>query len=179
MSFKVKLNAKSVDDAEKLTRQVIQKVLSNKNMLNDIGVTVVKDFQLTTKRGQDPDGKKILPPKSEWRDRREKIKDFNPVDKAYRKNKAYTFTGQMVNSFKHFISGPGMIRFRFFGIHRPYKSPSGNDLGKPVSNQELAVWMNRRSAFIGVREKIVPRLKRIVVAYLRRSRQTILKITKP
>jgi hypothetical protein len=179
VSFKVKLNTKSVDDAQKLTQQVIQKVLNNKNMLNELGITVVKDFQLTVKRGQDPDGDKILPPKQDWRERRERLKQFNPVDKAYRRNKAYTFTGQLVNSFKHLVSGPGTIRFRFFGIHNPYKGAKGKPLGKPVSNQELAVWMNKRSEFIGVRDKIIPRLKRIVVAYLRRSRQTILKITKP
>lgn len=176
MSFEVKLDQKSVVRAEETVRQAFKKVINNKEMLNEIGTTLVKDIQFQTKRGVSiPNESRISPLSASWIERRDSLSSVNSTSEVYGKRRSnLSFTGQLLNSVKHFILGPGKIEIKATGNRQPYKNLNGTNQKNTPSNEELADFVAEQGRkFIGVRAEMKPRLRKIVLGFIRRSSRVL------
>lgn len=173
MSFTFKINEDSLKNVEKSVRVAFDKAISNANMLNEIGKTIADDVREQTRKGKSiPSGLKdfkLL--KESWIKRKTRLDKFNETDAAYEEGGSnLTFTGQLLNSFKHKIIGKGMLELFFDGNHKPYKSPTGSPVGKEIMNKDLADYVAKGGRpFVGVRPAIRLRVNRIVKGYIKRA----------
>lgn len=180
--IKAKLDEESVNRAKRLTEQLLNKVLTNRKMLNEVGELVVTDVVRQTRSGKTADGKPLPSLSEKWIKRRKQLATGG-TDPAYRPRKSnLTLSGQLLNSFEYFIQGPGKLLLKFTGIHKGYtytkKNGRTGKTGGNTPNELIAEGQNKRTGFLGVRPQVVDRAKRIIVGYLRRSRRALLKLTK-
>lgn len=201
MSIKVRLDTKSVDQCQKDVIAVFNKVIANRTMMNEIGQTVVQDIAFQTRSGKSipNQGEKFNPLSEAWIKERKQIIETHETFSQKRSN--LTVTGQLINSMKHVILGPGKIAIDFIGTHKPYvqkyvtsfrrKTKAGKRItvqtgktgtrkvGKPIPNQDLARYVAEGGRpFVGVREQVKQRINRIVLAYIRRASRVFEKLNK-
>lgn len=172
MSFTFKINEKSLQNVEKNVREAFDKVIRSNAMMNEIGAVVTNDVKEQTRKGKSiPNGSKLKALSSKWIDRRKELAKSNDTDEAYQAEKSnLTFTGQLLNSIRFIIPGPGKIKIFFDGMHDPYKNKDGENIGGRVSNQLIADGQTERGRpFVGVRPVIERRIGRIIRTYLKRA----------
>lgn len=174
MSFTFKINEDSLKGVEKNIRVAFDKALSNANMLNEIGKTLTDDVREQTRKGKSiPSGLKDLKLlKESWIKRKTRLDKYNQTDAAYEEGGSnLTFTGQLLNAFKHKIIGKGTVELSFGdSIHKPYKSPTGKAVGKEIKNEDLADYVALGGRpFVGVRPAMRLRVNRIVRGYIKRA----------
>ena len=181
MSFKFKINEKSIQDCERNVREAFNKVMRNQQMLEGIAETVVKDIQFQTRRGQSiPAESKFSPLTRKWINMRKKIEAAEGAGQAFSPERSnLTMSGQLLESIKGIIKGPGKILFTATGERDPYfyKTNSGISQRKKKNeptNEELAEFVRLQGRpFMGVRPEIVTRIKRDVMAFIRRSSKVL------
>lgn len=84
-----------------------------------------------------------------------------------------TITGQLLDAITRVISSTGTLTVKFIdSIHRPYKIKTRKglmDVGKSITNDKLAQYVEKDRPFFKVREALMPRLKAIAIKYIRRK----------
>lgn len=172
MSFTFKINEQSLRNVEKSVRTAFDKVIANQNMLNEIGTTITTDVveQTRTKDRSIPLKSELKLLKESWIFRKKRLADFNQTDPEYQEGRSnLTFTGQLLNSFKHRIIGRGELELSFEGDHEGYKTPSGKTT-KTIPNEKLAKYVaDAGRPFVGIRPAMRTRVNRIVTKYIKRA----------
>jgi hypothetical protein len=174
MAIKVKVNKESIVRSQQGFEDLIDRVLSGKTMLNEIGDNIVNDITVQTRLGKSTvTGKPFKALKDSTIAQRKNIAKHNTVHPSFSPARSnLTITGQLIDSMRRKVS-KGLIEVFFEGTHKPYntagkKKKSGKQ--KPVTNEELAGYMAEKGRpFVGVRPKLKERIARIVVQYLRRA----------
>jgi hypothetical protein len=173
MSFTVKFDPKSLKNVEANVVTAFKKVIANKQMLDEVGQTIVTDVVEQTRNERSiPLGKELRLLKEGWITRKARITSVNQPDPNYEEGKSnLTFTGQLLNSFTWAIESVGVIKLFFKDNHKPY-----NILGErkkqpaPLANEDLAKYIAESGRpFVGVRPTIKRRINRIVKTYLKRA----------
>lgn len=124
MAFKVKLNDASVKQVEANVRLAFEKVIANKEMLGEVGQTIVDDVRFQTRRGKSiPNDLAPLKPLSKkWKEKRKELAQSNETSDVFSPARSnLSLTGQLLNSFNYIIRGAGKLLLRFEGTHEPYK----------------------------------------------------------
>lgn len=173
MAFEFKFNQKSIDNMEQSVREAFRKVINNKQMLDEIGSTVVTDVRDVT-RNQDKSiplelsELKLL--KESWIIQRTRLAKTNATDRAFEDGRSnLTFTGQLLNSMKHIVIGPGKLQIIFADMHTGYKSATGR-VSKSIENSKIAKYVAEQGRpFFGVRPSMRRQVNRIVKQYVKRA----------
>jgi len=178
--MKVSVDDKSLKNVEDNIRKSFEKVIRNQTLMRELSDTIIKDIQVQTRMGKSiPLEQKMASITNEWKDRRktitsEKHQAFSPG----RSN--LTVSGQLLNSLQSFFVSAGKFVIRATGIHQQYtykkKNGETSQIGNRVENERLARYVAEQGRpFIGVRKELIPRLKRIIIGYIRRSSKVISK----
>lgn len=173
MPFSFKFNQKSMDGLEQNVRDAFKKAIGNKQMLNEIGKEIIIDVVDVT-RNKDKSiplklsDLKLL--KESWIITKRRLAQTNETDPAYEDGRSnLTFTGQLLNSMRHSILGPGKLEISFKGMHAGYKSATGR-VSKAIENSKLAEYVAKAGRpFFGVRPAMRFRVNRIVKTYVKRA----------
>lgn len=174
MSWTFKVKEQDIKNVEASVRSAFEKAIRSKQMLNEVGQVVVEDVVEQTRRREKSIPNKLKDLKllkESWIRRKTKLAQYNNADPEYQEGRSnLTFTGQLLNSFKWAVTGPGKLKLFFDGIHKPYKDKDGKAVGKPITNEELAGYVAKQGRpFVGVRPVIERRIGRIVRSYVRRA----------
>ena len=175
--FKVSINQESIQRVEKNIKDAFNKVIRNQQMLNELGETIVVDIQGTNRSGKSPKGNKHPTlAESTIRNRRYLAK-YNPTHPTYSEKRSnVTITGELLDSLNSKTTGPGKLQIEAEGNHSQYKGKT-KSIGKEIANEKLVGYLKDKGFFImGIREKLIPRLRRTVIAYIRRASRTLFKL---
>lgn len=110
-----------------------------------------------------------------YTDIRDAIGKATPTHKAFSpKRSNLTITGQLLNSLKYMYLGNAKFKIVPDGEHEPYKIRKAfgesMQVGKKIENSKLAQYVAQQGRpFMGIRDSLIPRLKRIIIGYVRRS----------
>jgi hypothetical protein len=191
MSFSVKLDSKSVDNAEKSVRESFNKVINNQVLLKELGETIITDIKFQTRKG------KFKPLSKDWIAERKQIAKATATAQSFSPARSnLTLTGQLIDSLKILTAKAGNILIGFAGIHTPYKAQyrkswyrigaagkktlitsnkSGvRTIGARVANEDLAKYVAEQGRdFVKVRPTLIPVLKQKVINYIRRSSRVL------
>jgi hypothetical protein len=175
---KLKVNQKSIDRLEQETKDRLNRVLSNREMLNEVGTLATELLKFTSRKGTSPQtGEKFKPLSKGWINKRDKISESTRTHQAYSKRRSnLTLTGQLMDAINHSVIGR-TIRITIDGIHEPYKMKTRNGLstvGKRIRNSDLARYVAEAGrSFFGfsraLEEKLLTQAKKIVIRYIRRN----------
>lgn len=176
--MKLKVNKKSIDRLEADTKFKIKSILSNKQMLNEVGTLATDMLKFSSRKGTSPvTGEKFKRLTKPWIKRREKIAESTRVHPAYAKSRSnLTLSGQLMDSITHSVIGR-TIRIVLDGFHEPYsiKTKTGiSRVGKRIRNADLARYVTEAGrAFFGfgrvMEQKLLAQAKKIVIRYIRRN----------
>lgn len=173
--FKLEIKRGSIDKIEANVRKKLEKLRRDPALLNELGDTIIKDIQFSTRRGKNPrTGDSFKPLTEDWKDRRGEIAKSNIVHDTYSRSRSnLALTGQLLDSMKNQIKNTKLFII-FFGDHQPYKikrklSSGTYDLGKKIPNADLATYVQKDRPFMEVRPSLIPRLKTIVNKFIRRN----------
>lgn len=173
MSFSFKFFQRDIDKVQENVKDAFRKVISSKPMLDEIGQIITFDVQTETRNEKSIPlgGQELKLLKDKWITRKKSLASVNKTDPNYEEGKSnLTFTGQLLNSFRWAIVGPGKLILFFAGIHEPYKTLSNGKNPKPLRNQQLADYVAKAGRpFVGVRPAIRRRVQRIVKDYVKRA----------
>ena len=176
--MKIKFNRDTINKAEGDIKDKLKKLFSEPALLSEVAEVAIKDIKFQAKRGKNPiTGGSFIPLSKKWIEQRGRIDDVTPTDEAYRQNRSnITLTGQLLNSLSKRIVNKARstaIWIYFAGMHKPYKVKGRNgqlrDVGKPISNDKLSGYVNELRPFFYLRESLLPRLKSVVIRYIRRK----------
>lgn len=100
MSVKVKINEKSLRDAEKGVRESIERVIQKTDLLDDVGRLVADDIKFQSKAGRSiPLGKRFEELSKSWIALRQRIASSNKTADVYSpKRSNLSLTGQLLNA---------------------------------------------------------------------------------
>jgi hypothetical protein len=187
MSLRFEVSQASVDALESNTRAAFEKVIRNKELLNDIGETIITDIKFQTRRGNSIPGKsKLKPLTSKWIEKRRSIDEAQNTGQAFSPRRSnLTASGQLLESLKHKIVGAGKVIVDATGSRIPYfyttkrKGIQQRKKKHEPTNEELAEYVAEQGRpFLGIRDAIRDRIKRQVVAFIRRSSRVLNLISK-
>ena len=121
MKLKLKLNEKTLKRVEDDTRERLNRVLSNRDLLNEVGALAIDMMRQSIRKGISPlTGVRFNRLSKSWEAKRENIARTSPTHPAYAKTRSnLTLTGQLVDSISRFIKGK-IITLQFTGTHQPY-----------------------------------------------------------
>lgn len=182
MSLKFEVNDDSLKRLEANTREAFEKVIRNKELLGDIGETIITDIKFQTRRGNSiPNKSKLKPLSSEWVDRRRGISEAQTTGQAFSTRRSnLTMSGQLLESLAHKIVGAGKLVIEATGTRIPYfyttikKGIRQRKKKHEPTNEELAGYVAEQGRpFLGIRDAIRDRIKRQVVAFIRRSSRAL------
>jgi hypothetical protein len=175
MKMGLKINQNTIDKAETEVKLKIQKAITSPALLSDIAEVAITDIKYQARRGVSTEtDSKFKPLSSRWIKQRQKIAQSTAVHEAFQANRSnVTITGQLLDAMSKVLTKTG-IAIVFKGIHKPYLAKrvrkSGNrTIGKPIDNETLSEYVNEVRPFFKIRESLIPRLKNIVIRYIRRK----------
>jgi hypothetical protein len=171
MAFQFKLKTESVNKLSDDVKTLFNKVITNKQMLNEIGEAVVTDIQVKTKKGYSiPNNSTFKALSRKWINRRTKLADVNPVDEAFAPAKSnLTFTGELLKSIIFTIS-KGKLEFDFEDTHAPYNNTNGELIGGGSLNSEIAQGMKEQGRpFFGLSRAVKLKANSIVKKFMKRA----------
>jgi hypothetical protein len=124
--MRLKFNKQSLRMLESDTKARINRVISNKELLNEVGTLAVETLKFTARKGISPEtGSRFNGLSKEWKDEREKIAEATPTHPAYSKSRSnLTLTGQLMDSIRHSSAVTYrsiIIRIFLAGTHKPYR----------------------------------------------------------
>lgn len=180
VTMKISIDEQSLKNVENNIRKSFEKVIRNQTMMKDVSDTIIKDIQFQTRSGKSIPLNQRFPPLTKgWRDRRKEIKSQR--HNAFSPNRSnLTLSGQLVDSLKSIVVGAGRFIIKASGIHQPYyyegKRGQRVQVGSKIDNEKLSQYVAEQGRpFIGVRKELIPRLKRIIIGYVRRSSKVLFK----
>lgn len=179
MAFTVKFNEESIKRVEDNIKKAFNKVIANEQMLNELGVMIVDDIRGTNRSGKSPKTGANHPGlESSTKDHKEYLSKNNQTHPAYSKNKAnVTITGELLDSISNKTLGPGKIEIKAEGEHSSYKGNKGQSISKEIANEKIIEYLKDKGfKIMGIREKLIPRLRKTVIAYMRRASNTLFKL---
>jgi hypothetical protein len=184
--MKLVFNKASLDRLEKETKDRINRVIQNPQLINELGKIAVDTLKFTARKGISPetDQKFKQPLSKSWRKERERIAEATPTHQAYSKNRSnLTLTGQLIDAIKFTYSVTTksiFIRLFMDGTHQPYrkkymesftrKTKGGKTtvntgrsgfykVGKEISNLKLAQYVSEAGRpFFGFSERLKDKL---------------------
>lgn len=167
---KVKVN---ILGAQRAVERLFKSAIKDKELLNDIGESAVKNSVASVRLGKDPaTGKPIagFANRKTYPEARSRIASRRGAGTSFKPKKSnLTLTGQLLRSIKHKIKG-NIITIQAEGNHSPYYSG-----GKRISNAQLAEWHSSGAGnlpvrnVIGVSAKVREIINAKVRAFIRRS----------
>lgn len=187
MSLKFEVNQDALNRLEKNTREAFEKVIRNKELLGDIGETIIKDIKFETRRGNSiPNKSKLDGLSTKWKEKRRSISEAQATGQAFSVNRSnLTMSGQLLESLAHKIVGAGKLVIEATGTRIPYfyttikKGIRQRKKSNEPTNEELAQYVAEQGRpFLGIRDAIRDRIKRQVVAFIRRSSRALNIISK-
>ena len=176
--MKLKLNQKSLDRVEADTKARLNRVLSNKEMLGEVGDLAVDLIRQTTRKGTSTvTDQRFKPLSKPWIKKRDKIASSQGTHPTYAaKRSNLTLSGQLIDSIKRSVVGR-MVTIFFDGSHLPYRMKTRNGIsrvGKIISNSKLAQYVaDGGRPFFGFSKafesKLLTQVKKVVIRYIRRN----------
>lgn len=176
--MKLKLNQKSLDRLEADTKARLNRVLSNKEMLGEVGDMAIDMIRQNTRRGTSSvTDEKLAPLSKPWMKTRERIASSQGTHPAYAKKRSnLTLSGQLLDSLKRSVAGR-MVTIFFDGMHIPYRMQTRKGIsrvGKLIKNSKLAQYVAEQGRpFFGFSKafelKLLTQVKRVVIRYIRRN----------
>lgn len=169
--LKFKLNDQSVKDAQDSISAKVKQIISDKELLTQLGNTIVTDVKFQTRRGvSSKTGEKLRPLTKEWVDRRSKIASSTGTADTYSARRSnLTLTGQLLDSFQVVAINKAKVILNFVGIHKPYTNVGGKKVGREIPNEKLAEYVQILRPFLGVRPTLIQQLKNIAIRFIRRK----------
>lgn len=177
--FKVSVDQSSIKSIEDNVRKAFDKVIANKQLLKDLGDTIVKDIKGVNRTGISPKtGTKHPELTSVTKEIRGVLSQTNSTDPSYKRDKSnITFSGQLLNSIQSTSNGPGEIEIKATGTHKPPVDNRGKATGDVVSNESIISDLSSRGFYVmGVRQTLVPRLRKMVISYIRRASNVLFQL---
>lgn len=176
--MKLKLNQKSLDRLEADTKARLNRVLSNKEMLGEVGDMAIDMIRQNTRKGTSSvTDEKLAPLSKPWIQKRDRIASSQGTHPAYAKKRSnLTLTGQLLDSLKRSVAGR-MVTIFFDGMHIPYRMQTRKGIsrvGKLIKNSKLAQYVAEQGRpFFGFSKafesKLLAQVKRVVIRYIRRN----------
>lgn len=163
------LNMKNVQASIK---RKIEQAMSDVNLLNQIGETVVKDNRSNARLGKDPDKKRWSKQlaKSSIKSRKQ-LAEHNSTSEFYGPTKNnLTFSGQLLNAIA-FKAMPHLKQISILfenNTRTPYKTKAGKAIKAPTNSELYDIHKDKRP-FIGVGEALRKRIVNLTKSYLRRN----------
>jgi hypothetical protein len=183
--MKLVFNKASLDRLEKDTKDRINRVIQNHQLINELGKIAVDTLKFTARKGISPEtGERFKTLSKGWRKERDRISEASPTHPAYSKNRSnLTLTGQLLDAIKFTYSVTTrsiFIRLFMDGTHQPYrkkymesftrKTKGGKTtvntgrsgfykVGKEISNLKLAQYVSEAGRpFFGFSERLKDKL---------------------
>jgi hypothetical protein len=151
----------------------IKEVLSDDKVMSEVSSTLEKDMKFQARKGVDPEGRPYKPLSDRWVEKRKQIKDSKHG--AYSPGRSnLTITGQLIDALRiaaesSSVSNTRRFLYTFLGDHTGYTFKNGKTTNS-IPNEILAEYVQDQGRqIIGVRESLIPRIKRILVAAIRRA----------
>lgn len=176
--MKLKLNRKSLDRIEADTKARLNRVLSNKEMLGEVGDMAIDMIRQNTRKGTSTvTDQKFAPLSKPWIKTRDRIASSQGTHPTYAKKRSnLTLSGQLLDSMKRSVVGR-MVTIFFDGTHIPYRIQTRNGIsrvGKLIKNSRLAQYVAEQGRpFFGFSKafesKLLAQVKRVVIRYIRRN----------
>ena len=173
---KVKING--LESVQLNIKNKFNKVIKNKQMLNEIGKTSVERMQFQARKAKPLQGKSKSPgkfpsgyPKSSTVMARRSIAKFNQTHSTFKATRGnLTITGQLIDALKFKIKGSD-VTFLIKGSRKGYKRKSGKRSKTPKNEVVYShlVDRNRNFRIIGFDDKLLKRINNIVKRTLRRA----------
>lgn len=177
--FKVSLDPASIQRVEANIKQAFNKVIANKTMLQELGDVITTDIQGQNRSGKSPKtGSKHPGLKDSSIKNRKYLSKYNQTHGAFSANRAnVTITGELLDSIESRSPGPGEVTIFAQGDHSAYKGKKGQAISDEIPNETLIKYLKDKGfEVMGVRQSLLPRLRRIVVAYIRRASNTLFRL---
>lgn len=174
MKMSIKFNPKTIDKAEADIKVKLASIVKEPALLSEIAEVAITDIKFQARRGVSSDGNKFKALSRRWISQRDKISQATKVHETFKANRSnITITGQLLDAMSKMLTKSG-IAIIFKGIHRPYQArrvrKDGNrTIGKPLTNDLLSEYIEQTRPFFKIRESLLPRLKNIVIRYIRRK----------
>jgi hypothetical protein len=172
--IKFKIKNASIDKIESDIRRKAEALIKNPEILNELADTVIQDIKYQTKRGVSAKtGERLMGLSDSWKKRRAKIASSISTGELFSVNRSnLTLSGQLLDSISKKISS--VVTIFFDGDHMPYrvrrKDGTGSyNVGERIKNEKLAEYVQEKRPFFAVRDSLIPRLKKIVIKYIRRN----------
>lgn len=177
MMFKIKIDQASLDRVEKNVKDAFNKVIRNQTMLNELGETIVVDIQGVNRSGKSPKGNKHPSLSESSKRNRRYLSKYNQTHETYSEGRSnVTITGELLDSLESESKRPGEVVVTAVGNHSKYKGKT-KSIGKAVANEKLIKFLKDKGFNImGIREKLLPRLRRTVIAYIRRASRVLFRL---
>lgn len=184
--FSVRITDDSLKKCEQTVRDSFKKVIQSETLAKDLATTIITDVKFQTRKT------KFKPLSEKWIKERKQISKATKVNEAFSPRRSnLTITGQLLDSLKLTSFNKGKYVFEFVGDHQPYKAPYVQQykrgktivntnrtglrtIGKAIKNEDLAKYVQEQGReFIKLRKSLIPRLRNLVVAYIRRSSRVL------
>lgn len=179
--FKVTVDPKSIESVQANVKRAFDKVIANQKLLNELGETIVKDIRGLNRTGKSPKTGQKHPSLTPYTIKeRGKLAETNQTAETYKQEKSnVTFTGQLLDSIESSSNGPGSIIIKAEGDHKQLKGKIIQAIGEKKTNDEIITDLKSRGFYVmGIRDKLIPRLRKMVIAYIRRASNTLFKLEK-
>lgn len=168
-SIKISVDKSGLD---KITKEII-KSSASKDVLNEIGDTLVRMNKKNSRTGKDGDGNNYKNLSRDWIDERTSLSKKTPTHISYGKNRSNaTFTGQLIDSIYYFIDEKSKsITLDFKNIKRSrYINEKGKAVGNiDTKNSDIAKSFNDRgSKILGFNEEMKKRIEFILTSSIRK-----------
>jgi hypothetical protein len=174
MKMDLKFNEKTIDKAQADIQAKLKEIVKSPALLSEVADVAIKDIQFQARRGVTADGNKFKALSSRWIKERQKIAQASATHETFKANRSnITITGQLLDAMGKMLSKSG-IYILFKGMHQPYQAKrvrrdGVRTVGKRISNDKLSGYVNELRPFFKIRESLLPRLKNIVIRYIRRK----------
>lgn len=175
MKMNIRFNQKTIDAAEASVSAKLNEIAKSPALLSEIAEVAITDIKFQARKGVSTETNskfKSLSPK--WIKQRQKIAQATPVHETFKPNRSnITITGQLLDAMSKMLTKSG-IAIVFKGLHNPYfinrvRKSGIRTVGKKISNDDLSGYVNEVRPFFKIRESLLPRLKNIVIRYIRRK----------
>lgn len=175
MKMHLRFNQKTIDKAEASIREELRATLKRPALLSEVAEVAIKDIQFQARRGVSTQTQgRFKPLSAKWIKERQKISEATPVHETFKANRSnVTITGQLLDAMSKVLTKTG-IAIVFKGLHQPYlanrvRKSGVRTIGKKIPNETLAGYVEQVRPFFMIRDSLLPRLKNIVIRYIRRK----------
>lgn len=155
----------------RIAKDIRDKAVS-REVLTDIGETVVRMTRRNARTGKTGDGSSFPPLSKSWIEERENLAQFNDVHLAYETSRSNaTFSGQLIDAIEYNIEEQSKSVTIDFNdsVRERYTGESGNKIGEAgITNKEVAQhFLDRGIKIIGLTQEMRDRINFILTSAIR------------